>query len=97
MGSVNRCQVGFVPWLLIKHIDKYNGILVQVTGIYTAAADSKYRRQKVYKSHGFAEVVLITKCDTTKQSDEALINKKDQKKTQLSEKSNWQNQRKCDL
>ena len=26
--GVDRCRVGFVPWQLIKHMGKYNGVLV---------------------------------------------------------------------
>ena len=48
--SVDRCQVGFVPQLLIKHMGKYNGFLAQVTDVYSAANDSNYRKQKVYKT-----------------------------------------------
>ena len=33
MDSVDSCQIGFVPWHIIKHVNKQNGILVQVTDI----------------------------------------------------------------
>ena len=58
-GSVDRCQVGFVPWHLIQHMGKYNDVLEQLTDLNSTADDSNYRRQTVYKNHGFVKVVLI--------------------------------------
>ena len=43
----DRCLVGFVLHDLIKHTDKCNGVLAQVTEIYSTADESKYRRQKI--------------------------------------------------
>ena len=54
-------------------MDSFNGVLAQVTDIYSAADESNYRRQKVYKN-GFAKVVLILECDAIKEAEEALIN-----------------------
>ena len=31
MDSVDRCQVGFTSWHLMKHGDKFDGALTQVT------------------------------------------------------------------
>ena len=67
------CQVGFVPWHFIKHMGKNNGVLAQVAYVYNAAYDSNYRRQKVYKNHGFAKAVLILACDTTNEAEEAVV------------------------
>ena len=55
-------------------MDKYNFVLVQVMDIYSIADDKNYRRQNVYKNHGFEKAGLILKCAATKQSVEALIN-----------------------
>ena len=57
IDGVDRCQVVFVPWHLIKHMDKYNGVLAQVTDIKSIVDDSKYRRQEVHTTHGFEKVV----------------------------------------
>ena len=74
MNGVDRCQVAFVLWHLIKHMDKYNGELVQVTDVYSAVDDSHYGRQKVYINHGFVKVVLILECDATQEAEDALFN-----------------------
>ena len=60
--GVDRCQVGFVPWHLVKHMGKYNGALVQKMDVYSAADDSNYRRQK------------ILACDRTKEAEEEMFN-----------------------
>ena len=54
----------------------YDGVLVQVTDIYSAADDSNYRRQKVYKNHDFAKAALIL---ATKEAEEAQFDKKTSK------------------
>ena len=55
-------------------MDKYDGILVQLTDIFSTVDDINYMRQKVYKNYGFAKVVLILECDGTKEAEDALIN-----------------------
>ena len=42
--------------------------------VYSTADDNNYRKQKVSKKHGFAKAVLISKCDATKEAEEALFN-----------------------
>ena len=48
--GVDRCWVGIVPHDLIKHMGKYDVVLVQIMNVFSAADDSNYRRQKVYKN-----------------------------------------------
>ena len=84
MNGIDWCQVGFVPWHLIKHTDKYNGFLAQVIDVYSTADDSNCRRQKLYKNHGFAKVVQILKFDTTKEAQEALFDATSEKGTKRS-------------
>ena len=43
--DVDRGRVGFAPWHLVKHMGKYNGVLVQITDVFRAADDSNYRRK----------------------------------------------------
>ena len=42
--------------------------------VYSAADDSNYRRQNVYKNHGFAKAVLILACDAKKEAEEEVFN-----------------------
>ena len=52
---------------------KYNGVLAQIMDVFSAADDSNYRRQKVYKNNGFAKAVLILACDATNEADKAMV------------------------
>ena len=72
IDSVDRCQVGFVPWDLVKHMGKYNGVLVQTTDVFSTVDDSNYRRKKAYKNHGVAKAVLISACYATNEAEEAM-------------------------
>ena len=49
---------------------KYNGVLVQVMEVYSAADDSNY----MYKNHGFPKVVLISAYDATKEAEVEMFN-----------------------
>ena len=44
MNGIDWCQVGFIPWHLIKHTDKYNGVLAQVTA---TAGDRNFTKTMV--------------------------------------------------
>ena len=46
--------------------------LVQIMDVYKAADDSNYKRQKVYKNHGFEKVVLILACEATNEAEKAI-------------------------
>ena len=59
MDGFDRYWVGFAFLHLIKHANKYNSVLLQVTYIYSVTDDSIYRRHNVNKNHGFAKAVLI--------------------------------------
>ena len=72
MDGVDSCCVCFVPWNLIKQMDKYNIFLAQVTKVYSTADDSNCRRQKFKKKYGFAKAVLSSECATTKEAEKAL-------------------------
>ena len=52
---------------------KYNDVLAHAMDVYSEKDDSNYRREKVYKKHGFAKVVLISVCDTTKEAEEEMF------------------------
>ena len=41
--SVDRCQVGFTSWHLVKHRDKFDGTFVQVMEVYSADDVSKQK------------------------------------------------------
>ena len=71
--GVDRCQVVFVPWHLIKHMGKYICVLAQIMDVYSAADDSNYRRQKVYKNNEFVKAVLILACVATKEKEEEMV------------------------
>ena len=40
--GVDRCRVDFVPWHLIKHMGKHNGVSMQVTDVYSAVDDKPW-------------------------------------------------------
>ena len=52
MDGVNRCLVGFASLHLIKNANKYNGVLLQVKDIYSAADGNSYRRRRYPKTMG---------------------------------------------
>ena len=54
MDGVGRYQAGFISWHLVKHSDKFDGALAQVTEVYSANYTSNHKKQKVYKNFGFA-------------------------------------------
>ena len=45
---------------LVKHGDKFDGVLAQVTEVYSVDDVSKQKRQRVYKNFSFAKAVLIS-------------------------------------
>ena len=69
---------------------------MQVTDVYSAVDDNKYRMHKAYKNYGFAKAVLISHCNATKQLA-ATIDTTTSKEATSSEKINHGNQRKCGL
>ena len=57
--GVDRCQVGFTSCHLVKHGDKFDGALAQVTEVYNVDDVSNQKKQKVYNNFGFVKTVLI--------------------------------------
>ena len=72
-NGVDSSWVGFVSQHLIKLMEKYNFVLVQIIDVFSAADDCNYRRQKVYKNDAFAIAVLILACDASNEADEAMV------------------------
>ena len=50
MDGVDRCQVGFTSWHLVKHEDKFDGALAQGIEVYSVDDISNHKRQEVYKN-----------------------------------------------
>ena len=46
--GVDSCWVGFTSWHLVKHGDKFDGALAQVTTVYSAYDVIKQERHEVY-------------------------------------------------
>ena len=51
---------------------KYDGVLVWIIDVFSAADDGNYRKQTFYKNHGFAKVVLILACDASNEADQTM-------------------------
>ena len=58
--GVDRCQVNFTPWHLVKDEDKFDGVLAQVTEVYSVDDTNNHKKKKVYKNFGFAKAVFIS-------------------------------------
>ena len=75
IDGVDRCWVGFTSWHLVKHRDKFDCALAQAMEVYIADDVSKQKRQKVYKSFGFAMMVLISKVGNARRNSKMECNK----------------------
>ena len=72
--GVDRCQVGFTPWHLVKDGEKFDGALAPVTEVYSVNDISSHKRQKVHKNFGFAKAVLILEVENTTKESELELN-----------------------
>ena len=57
--GIDRCRVGFLRKALVKHHNRYNGRLAQITEIYTPDDDSPSKRRLYHQSRGCAVGTII--------------------------------------
>jgi hypothetical protein len=58
--GVNRCRVGFLPRAYALEGAIYDGVLCQVTEVFTKSDPSHTIREKWYKNKGFARATVIS-------------------------------------
>jgi hypothetical protein len=57
---VERCRVGFVPrYMVVKHADNLNGMLAQVSEVFTDHHPSAAIREKVYRNFGYCHATIL--------------------------------------
>ena len=59
MDGVDRCQVGFAFWNLVKDDNKFDCALAPVMEVYILNDTRNHKMQKVYKNSSFVKEVLI--------------------------------------
>ena len=58
--EVDQCHVGFLPQHHVKHWKKLEGVLAQITEVYTGDSDSPTKNQKHYRNSGVAIGAIIS-------------------------------------
>ncbi len=58
--SVDRCRVGFLPWVYALEGAIYNGVLCQVTEVFLKSDPSLAICEKWHKNKGFARATVIS-------------------------------------
>jgi hypothetical protein len=58
--GIDRCRVGFLQRHLIKHSKHFDGVLAQITEIYSAACESPMKRKKYRHSKGCCIAAIIS-------------------------------------
>ena len=58
--GVDRCRVGFLPWAYALEGAIYNGVLCQVTEIFSKSDPSRVICEKWYKNKGFVQATVIS-------------------------------------
>ena len=60
--GINRCRVGFVPCHMVRHAARYDGVLAQVTRVFSSdpeTCDSAERRL-FFKNLGYCRAAIIS-------------------------------------
>ncbi len=60
MGGVDCCRVGFLPPAYALEGAIYDGVLCQVTEVFSKSDPSRAIREKWYKNKGFARATVIS-------------------------------------
>ena len=58
--GIDRCRIGFLPKHLVKHWEQYEGVLAQVTDIYSDDNESPHKRRKHHQNKGCCTAALIS-------------------------------------
>lgn len=59
--GIDMCRVGFLPRHMVKHADRYDGVLAQVTSVYSSEDDSPSKRRKFHHNKGCCVAAIISK------------------------------------
>jgi hypothetical protein len=80
--GIDRCRVGFLQRHLIKHCQHYDGVLAQITEIYSADSESPMKRKKNRHNVGCCVAALITTPEPAATLSTAVQSRKRQKRTE---------------
>jgi hypothetical protein len=58
--GVDCCRVGFLQRHLVKHWERYEGVLAQITEVYAKDSDSPFKRKQFHHNHGVCVAAIIT-------------------------------------
>ena len=73
--GIDQCRVGFLPRHMIKHHLRYNGVLAQVTEIYSSESDTALKRKKYHHNRGCCIGALISFPNNKKKRSAKLASK----------------------
>ena len=57
---VDQCHISFLPQHHVKHWKKLEGVLAQITEVYTGDSDTPTKHQKHYRNSGVAIAAIIS-------------------------------------
>jgi hypothetical protein len=60
LDGIDSCRVGFLPRHLLKHSSKYDGILAQITEVYSKDSPSPTNRRKFHHNNGCCIAAIIS-------------------------------------
>ena len=58
--GIDCCCVGFLQRHLVKHWEKYEGVLAQIIEVYGKDSESSWKRKKFYHHKGFCIAAIIS-------------------------------------
>jgi hypothetical protein len=65
---IDRCRVGFVPRHMVQHAPRYEGVLAQVTRVFSSDPETcnSTERRLFYKNKGYCRATIISTLPGTK-------------------------------
>lgn len=58
--GIDCCRVGFLKRHLVKHWERYEGVLAQVTEVYAKDSDSPFKRKRFHHNRGVCVAAIIS-------------------------------------
>jgi hypothetical protein len=58
--GINACCIGFLPWHMIHHAARYDGVLGQITATFSGTHPNYAVRKKWYRNMGFCRAAIIS-------------------------------------
>ena len=83
--GIDRCRVGFLQRHLVKHSKQYDGVLAQITEVYSPDSATPTRRRKFHHNKGCCIAAIISSL-----SDDAKNQMPQQKRLAESDNENSQ-------